>query len=158
MDSIKNSRCQICDDTFELDAQQQKFVAPLIAKGQKFIMIECPSCGSSTQYINVVETVKSSDQTASYRCPITQCTGWVDLIDEEARPFWGCGECGSVWFEEKNLQKEITSIVALHPYRAFSYKKLNGKWTPGVLSSEAESYDKLVEQEPVDDHDALVRG
>jgi predicted nucleic-acid-binding Zn-ribbon protein len=158
MDSIKNARCQVCDDTFELDAQQQKFVAPLIAKGQKFIMIECPSCGSSTQYINVVETVKSSDQTASYRCPITQCTGWVDLIDEEARPFWGCGECGSVWFEEKNLQKEITSIVALHPYRAFSYKKLNGKWTPGVLSSEAESYDKLVEQEPVDDHDALVRG
>ncbi|WP_339472169.1 hypothetical protein [Pseudomonas sp. EL_65y_Pfl1_R83] len=157
MDSI-NARCQVCKTIFELDAQQQKFVASLIAKGQRFIMVECPSCGSSTQYIKAEEAVEDSRQVANYRCPITQCTGWVDLIDEKTRPFWGCGECGSLWYEEKNLQKEITSIVALHPYRAHSYEQLNGKWVPAVLSSEPENYEALVEQEPADDHDALVRG
>lgn len=158
MDSIKNARCQVCEKTFELDAQQQKFVVSLVAKGQKFIMIECPACGSSTQYVNAMETVKEQDQTESYRCPITQCTGWVNLIDEKARPFWGCGDSGSVWYEEKNLQKEITDIVALHPYRARSYKQLNGKWIPGEISSEPENYEELVEKEPVDDQDELVRG
>lgn len=83
MTSIKNARCQVCDKTFELDALQQKFVAPLVAKGQSFIMIECPSCGSSTQYVKAEEPVETSHQVRNYRCPITQCAGWVDLIDEK---------------------------------------------------------------------------
>lgn len=158
MDSIKNARCQVCAKTFELDAQQQKLVAPMIAKGQRFIMIECPSCGSSTQYVKAEEPAPTPPQTQNYRCPITQCAGWVDLIDEKARSFWGCGECGSVWYEEKNLQKEITSIVALYPYRAHSYTQLHGKWIPGDLQSEPANYEALVEKEPADDHDQLVRG
>lgn len=158
MTSIKNARCQVCDKTFELEALQQKFVAPLVAKGQSFIMIECPSCGSSTQYVKAEEPIETSHQVRNYRCPITQCAGWVDLIDEKTRPFWGCGECGSIWYEEKNLQKEITNIVALHPYRAHSYKNLNGKWIPGDLNSEPTNYEDLVEKEFADDHDELVRG
>ncbi|WP_348749476.1 hypothetical protein [Pseudomonas rhodesiae] len=158
MDSIKNARCQICDKIFALDAQQHKLIAPMIAKGQRFIMIECPCCGSSTQYVKAEEFLPPQTDVQNYRCPVTQCAGWVDFIDEPTRPFWGCGECGSVWYEEKNLQKEITSIIALYPYRASSYKQMNGKWVPGDLRSEAANYEELVEKEPADDHDALVRG
>lgn len=158
MDSIKNACCQVCAKTFELDAKQQKFVAPMVAKGQGFIMIECPCCGSSTQYVKADESVEDHPQVHNYRCPITQCAGWVDLVDEKNPPFWGCGECGSVWYEEKNLQEEIAGIVALHPYRAHSYKQLNGKWIPGDLNSEPANYEELVEKEPADDHDQLVRG
>ncbi|WP_124365009.1 hypothetical protein [Pseudomonas sp. R3-52-08] len=158
MDSTKNARCQVCNETFELDAQQQKFVAPLVAKGQNFIMIECPSCGSSTQFVKAAESADGSVEPANYRCPISQCAGWVDLVEEPPRSFWGCGACGSIWYEEKNLQKEITGIVALHRYRASSYKQLDGRWVPGDLSSEPENYEELVEKELADDHDQLVRG
>ncbi|MFC6298736.1 hypothetical protein GNF76_06815 [Pseudomonas sp. CCM 7893] len=158
MDSIKNAQCKVCSQTFELDAQQQAFIAPLVAKGQKFIMIKCPCCGSSTQYVKVAENASAEDQSKNYRCPITQCSGWVDLIDNQPPPFWGCGECGSVWYEEKNLQKEITNIIALHPYRGGSYKKVNGRWLPADLSSEPANYEELVRKEPADDHDELVRG
>ncbi|MGY2398391.1 hypothetical protein [Pseudomonas sp. SDO5271_S396] len=158
MDSIKNARCQVCDKTFELDAHQQKLIAPMVAKGQRFIMIECPACGSSTQYIKAEAPVENHHFAQNYRCPITQCAGWVDLIDENTRPFWGCGECGSIWYDEKNLQKEITDIVALHPYRARSYIQRDGKWIPGDLNSEPANYEKLVEKEPADNQDELVRG
>jgi phage FluMu protein Com len=158
MDSIKKVRCQVCEKAFVLDVQQQKFVAPLVAKGQGFIMVECPRCGSSTQYVKAQETAEVSRHVASYRCPITQCAGWVDSINEQTLPFWGCGECGSVWYEEKNLQKDIADIVILHPYRARSYKQLNGSWVPGDLKSEPANYEELVEKEPPDPLDELVRG
>ena len=52
----------------------------------------------------------AQNQNINYRCPITQCAGWVDLIDTHSPPFWGCG---SVWYEESNFQKEITEITIL---------------------------------------------
>lgn len=158
MDSIKNARCQVCKESFELDTQQYKVVAPLVAKGQRFIMIECPLCGSSTQYVKAEQSPEAPHRTQNFRCPVTQCAGWVDFIDENNRPFWGCGECGSVWYEDKNLQKEITDIVALHRYRAHSYKELNGQWVPGDLDLEPADYEELVAKEPSDDDDELVRG
>lgn len=158
MDSTRNACCQVCGKTFELDAKQLKLVAPLVAKGQRFIMIECPSCGSSTQYVKATDSVEANHQAQNYRCPTRQCAGWVDLIDEKTPPFWGCAECGSVWYEDKNLQKEIADIVAKRPYRARSYRKLNGNWVPGDLKSEPANYEELVEKEPADDHDELVRG
>lgn len=158
MDSINNARCQFCKETFELDAKQQQFIAPLLAKGQRFIMIECPSCGSSTQYVKAEQPPITAPQPANYRCPISQCAGWVDLIDEQSPPFWGCGECGSVWYEGKSLQKEITAIMSLYPYRASSYKQLNGDWIPGNLNSEPANYEELVAKESPDGHDELVRG
>ncbi|MFB3302429.1 MULTISPECIES: hypothetical protein [unclassified Pseudomonas] len=158
MDSINNARCQLCKETFELDAKQKQFIAPLVAKGQRFIMIECPSCGSSTQYVKAEQPLVTALRAANYRCPISQCAGWVDLTDEQSPPFWGCGECGSVWYEEKNLQKEITAIISSFPYRAGSYKKLNGEWIPSDLNSEPKDYEELVAKEPADEHDELVRG
>lgn len=158
MDSIKNTQCQVCKETFELNAQQQSFVLPLVEKGQRFIMIECPCCGSSTQYVKTADSVQNQNQDVNYRCPITQCTGWVDFIDTHSPPFWGCGECGSVWYEERNFQKEITEIVTRHPYRAGSYEKINDKWLPASLSSEPANYEELVKKEPPDEHDELVRG
>ncbi|WP_347928397.1 hypothetical protein [Pseudomonas helvetica] len=158
MDSIKSTQRQVCKEIFELNAQQQSFVLPLVEKGQRFIMIECPCCGSSTQYVKTADSAQNQNQDINYRCPITQCAGWVDLIDTHSPPLLGCGECGSVWYEESNFQKEITEIVARHPYRAGSYEKINGKWLPATLSSEPANYEELVQKEPPDENDELVRG
>ncbi|UVM50373.1 MULTISPECIES: hypothetical protein [unclassified Pseudomonas] len=79
------------------------------------------------------------------------------MIDTHSPPFWGCGECGSVWYEESNFQKEITEIIARHPYRGGSYEKINGKWLPATLSSEPVNYEELVKKEPPDENDELVR-
>lgn len=97
-----NAKCQICLGSFELDGPQQSFVFPLLERGQSFIMIECRSCGSTTQYVNAIDTASVVAATVNTPCPDSQCGGWVDLIEDQSPPFWGCGECGSVWYKDPN--------------------------------------------------------
>lgn len=148
MESIAKAQCQLCKAHFTLDARQHAFVLPLLAKGQAFIMIECPRCGASTQYVAAAEGAKPIDHAASYRCPLPRCTGWVDWIDAESPPFWGCGECGSVWQEDNEFQKGISAILARHPHRASSYKRSGGKWLPAALDAEPADYEERVDREP----------
>ena len=148
MESTANAQCQLCKERFALDAQQRAFVMPLLAKGQRFIMIECPCCGASTQYVTIAAVTKPQDHEAPYRCPLPRCAGWVDWIDAESPPFWGCGECGSVWHEERDFQKRISDIVARYPYRADSYKSIAGKWLPAALDAESADYEERIDKEP----------
>ncbi|WP_369937912.1 hypothetical protein [Xanthomonas tesorieronis] len=48
MESTAKAQCRVCKERFDLDAQQRAFVMPLLAKGQRFIMIECPCSGASS--------------------------------------------------------------------------------------------------------------
>ena len=36
------------------------------------------------------------------KCPICQ-DGIVTYVDTEDEKFWGCGECGNVWFSKEDL-------------------------------------------------------
>ena len=58
----------------------------------------------------------------NYRCPVSRCSGWVVLVaDPEERSFWGCGECGSVWYNRSKLFEEICKIINRFPYRQRCY-------------------------------------
>ncbi|MBN6148804.1 hypothetical protein JR065_00495 [Xanthomonas sp. AmX2] len=144
---MTKAQCQVCKDNFELDVRQQAFVVPLAARGQRFIMVECPRCGSSTQYVAVGDSAAPHARAANYRCPVAGCAGWVDLIGTHSPPFRGCGECGSVWQEEKDFQNAIADIVGRHPHRAGSYEKINDEWLPAGSGSEPANYEERVDRE-----------
>jgi len=144
---MTNAQCQICKDNFQLDMRQQAFVVPLVARGQRFIMLECPRCGASTQYVAVGDSPAPHDRAENYRCPLAGCAGWVDLIDTHPPPFRGCGECGSVWHEENSFQRAIDDILVRHPHRAGSYQKIDDEWLPAGPGSEPAQYEELVAME-----------
>ncbi|KRD08140.1 hypothetical protein ASE21_15710 [Flavobacterium sp. Root901] len=93
-----------------------------------------------------------------YRCPVSHCIGWVDLIDDDNSSFFGCGECGSIWYEEKNFQKEITQIISLYEYRTKCYEEIGEKWLPALFENEDKNYEILVESEPFDKSKSFIRG
>jgi hypothetical protein len=90
------------------------------------------------------------------RCPEQTCSGWVCWVDDGDEKFWGCGECGNVWFTREELDAAITTIVEKYPYRAKCYVK-SGKpataWDPAPPEEEPEDYDELVEEEWEDEED-----
>ncbi|WP_276378603.1 hypothetical protein [Flavobacterium sp. H4147] len=99
-----------------------------------------------------------NNNTSPYRCPVSHCAGWVDLIEDKTSSFFGCGECGSMWHDEKNFQKEITQIISLHDYRAKCYNMIEDKWMPAPFKNEDKNYESLVESEPFDKSKSFIRG
>ena len=73
---------------------------------------------------------------------------YVERLPDEQRGFWGCGECGSIWYDESNLYAEITSIVERFPYRRRCYAKKGKKWRAASPGREPKDYAKRVEGEP----------
>lgn len=98
--------------------------------------------------------------TSTYRCPVSACAGWVSLVadDEEEGPFWGCGECGSIWRERVNLLAEIDAMVARFPYRAGCYRRADGGWLPADPASIPAEYERRVQEEPADEAEDYARG
>lgn len=144
---IERSVCQICSRSFDLTETQQAFVSRLKDRGQHFIMLECPHCGTSTHYAEGVDD-RCQEQEQNLRCPAAHCSGWAVSVDD-ASPFTGCGECGSVWHSIDALQRDISSIVSRFPYRAACYKNTSGQWLPTELGSQPGDYEERVEQEPL---------
>lgn len=157
---VKKSKCQSCHQTFELSNKQINLVTDLLNRGQKFIMLECSLCGLATNYQQENDDIQNSAievDSYTYRCPVSHCTGWVELIEDSTSSFFGCGECGSIWHEEQSFQKEITQIVSLYNYRAKCYKMIENKWTPSPLENEDKNYETLVESEPFDKKKSFTR-
>ena len=99
------------------------------------------------------------DKSPTYRCPVSRCTGWVDLIeDEDEGDFWGCGECGSIWRKRKNFFAEISAIVKKQKYRQACYRKSGHNWEPEDGDREPDDYEDLVEREEPDAADDYERG
>jgi hypothetical protein len=84
------------------------------------------------------------------RCPEVSCTGWVSEVRDGDQHFWGCGECGTTWFERDELEESILAAVKKYPYRKMCYRKSKQGWQPAPLKNEPEDYEDRVEQE-VDD-------
>ena len=86
--------------------------------------------------INPTAVVADKDgtvvSTPTYRCPAAGCVGWVDSVDsdEEGGSFWGCGECGSIWYKKAKLLKEIGTIIKRFSYRKKCYRKSKREWLP----------------------------
>ena len=150
-------KCDNCRREFMPSDEQSQLIERSKAKDMQFIFIECPRCGIGSAVIlkkgqelpNVTPTVvQSPDVQAGF--PISQ-------EEKRQKPFWGCGECGSIWRKLENLEREIEAIVAKFSYRRKSYRKKAGKWLPGELDKETRDYDERVENEPPDKSKKSVR-
>src|SRR5262245_16485614 len=126
MAAAKKAVCDMCRATFTLSAAQTRLVNAAQQKGQAFVMVECGECGLPTRYVpEGAGSAAAVEQPHPIRCPVSHCSGMVSFMSEGTgkKPFWGCGECGSVWFKEASLVAEIEDIVKRFPYRRKSYAK-----------------------------------
>jgi|GEM_PF-1789575 len=80
------------------------------------------------------------------RCPSKACYGRIAFVEEDPS-FWGCGECGNVWFELEELYLDIEDISERHDYRDRVYVKTPYRVAPVVSGVEPADYDELVRKE-----------
>lgn len=149
-----------CGAEFTPTREQMAFIKRAKSKGMTLIMLECPNCPSHVAYNPQTGKPPRAHREAVYRCPVSHCTGNVSHVDhdDDEEPFWGCGECGSIWYDKDNLLKEIDAIVKRFAYRRKCYRKVHGKWAPAERAREPSHYEEMVEQEPWDETDDFVRG
>lgn len=98
-------RCTSCQEIFETDENQEKFMTYAIGKGQKLAMLDCPLCYRSVPIDPAHLLSHQPPQTTKkgkekpVQCP--ECAdGVLSYIDDPGEEnFWGCGECGHVIFD-----------------------------------------------------------
>jgi len=149
--------CTNCGKDFTPTSEQMKFIKESKAKGMELTIFECSHCHRSTFY-NPQTGKAPVKKEVVYRCPVSRCTGDVSFVKDDESPFWGCGECGSIWYQKDNLLKEIDSIVERFKYRRKCYKRVRGKWVPADPAKEPSDYRESVESEPEDQLGEYVRG
>ena len=149
--------CEFCHHDFEPQDPQKRLIERLeSSENGGLVMLECPNCFKDIEF-RVGDKGNSNPYT--YRCPVIGCTGWVSFITEQAdEKFWGCGECGSIWYKEENLYKYISESISKYQYRSSCYKKIENSFIPGEESEEASNYEDLVEREPKEFGDEFVKG
>ncbi|MDR3322843.1 MAG: hypothetical protein LBS89_01390 [Zoogloeaceae bacterium] len=141
--------CDKCKCEFVPSPDQMEHLKNSQSKGMKFIMIACSLCGRSFP-MNPMST-KSPDANKKIgdglRCPCKTCSGIISYV-EDATGFWGCGECGTVWFDKNDLFREIENISRRYSYRRKVYvKDKNFGFLPVDLEKEPKNYENLVESE-----------
>lgn len=82
------------------------------------------------------------------RCPVKTCSGWVcEVEDSPNQTFFGCGECGTVWWKKSELDQAISQVIEKFPYRAQSYLNTDQGWTAQPFELEDPDYDQKVRKE-----------
>jgi DNA-directed RNA polymerase subunit M/transcription elongation factor TFIIS len=109
-----NVRCPKCHKVFEANKAQKKLIDNAKSKGQRLVMLACSECfkdipinpedllSFESQKDKPVQGIKYQGET----CPICK-EDIISYVDDGDEKFWGCGECGNVWFKEKDLEKEL---------------------------------------------------
>jgi len=144
-----NITCDQCKETFAASQEQISFVLDSQKKGMQFIMLECLSCfrGFSLNPLTMdTPTLQKTMDEDHLRCPCDSCHGLISYV-EDRKPFWGCGECGSVWLTKAVLFEAIADSIKKHPYRAKVYKKKGNNFVPVPLEDEPENYEETVARE-----------
>lgn len=144
-----NITCDQCKETFTASGEQISFISDSRKKGMRFIMLECLSCYKGFSLNPLTMTVPVPEKTTDedlLRCPCDSCYGLISYVEDQ-KPFWGCGECGSVWFTQSDLFEAIEASIKKHPYRAKVYKKKGNNFMPVPLENEPENYEETVARE-----------
>ena len=103
-------RCPNCQEIFEASSQQQSLIDKAIKNSQRLLFVECPECYKDVP-LNPKDLLSTEPQTDEGRkckstklieCPICH-EGIVSYVADKDEKFWGCGECGNVWFSEPEL-------------------------------------------------------
>ena len=111
-------RCPSCQDVFEADSQQKKLVNAVLEKNQRLVFVECPKCYKDVP-INPKDLLSREPQKdeskkdksfEQIKCPICH-EGLVCHVANKDGEFWGCGECGNVWYSKSELDKAFKSSL-----------------------------------------------
>lgn len=76
------------------------------------------------------------------RCPKKRCCGFVNQVDD----FYGCGQCGNVWFSANDLKQDIELILQKYEHRKYCYQ-LDNMLLARPADDEPKNYEMLVENE-----------
>lgn len=140
--------CDFCKREYTLSDTDVTRVENGKAKGLHAIFVKCTQCTMTTVVQWAEKPVK---ETPPLRCPVSACDGHVVHVTNDGPAYWGCGHCGSQWYDVAKLQQEITAIVKRFPYRKKSYRKAKGQWIAAGEEAEVEDYEDRVAEEPEDD-------
>ena len=101
-----NVKCPNCLKIFQPNIKDEKFIKESIAKKQELCMIECTKCYQDVPIApnNLLSIQGTDDNKEIIQCPICK-GGIVSYIDDVDEQFWGCGECGNVWFSNPCVLK-----------------------------------------------------
>ena len=107
-------RCHNCQKVVEVDSKQESLINTAITNEQELVFIECPECYkdipiNSTDLLSInpqKDADKKNKNIETIKCPVCQ-EGIVSYIDDGEEKFWGCGECGNVWFSQEELNKDL---------------------------------------------------
>lgn len=109
-------KCPNCQKTFTANVEQEALLDGAINRGQRLVIIECPQCYKDVPIdpANLMSGEPQKDQDTktnvkeNIECPICH-EGVIAYVENGDENFWGCGECGNVWFSKEALEKEIAS-------------------------------------------------
>ena len=160
---MSSAICEECGERFyPLRTKQADMIRRCANSQWEKLAIECPRCHEYTK-IDATAVVAGKDgtvvSTPTYRCPVSACAGFVDYVKNDGeKSYWGCGECGSMWYKKVKLLKEIENIIKKFSYRKKCYRKSKEQWLPADPDKIPDDYEERVENEPEDDSDEYVRG
>lgn len=149
--------CSYCNSLFDADKTQSKFIEASRKKGMSFIILECPNCYKNVSFNPLLNSIKLESKKNDLRCPISACAGFISFMEDEKPPFYGCSECGSIWYKQSNLNKDIKNIILKYPYRKAVYHK-NGKDFEPFLEADPPNYEEEIQKEAVEHSKNFVRG
>jgi len=100
-------KCPNCLNIIQPNEGDEKRISRAIERNQKLVMMDCPLCYKSIPiHPNDLMLLQESCDEHIINCPVC-CDGIVSYVEDETEKFWGCGECGNVWFSKKDLDKDI---------------------------------------------------
>jgi uncharacterized Zn finger protein len=141
-----NIKCPHCNNNFIPDKKQAQFLIDAKVNAMSFIMLNCPNCKKSFPFNPTkLSDVLPGQTEKPLRCPILGCTGLVSHIKEDS--FYGCGECGSIWRDKKNLFRDIANSIKSYSYRSKVYLKEMNRYLPVEPDKEPKDYDDKVRKE-----------
>lgn len=143
--------CTKCNNSFEPTPEQNSLIEQIASKGGGLVMLNCEVCMKLFPYNAPTENIQEDDVGETpFLCPVPHCGGWVSYIDDETPPFYGCGECGSVWKDKKSLDKDISRISKRYAYRTAAYKWVDRTWFPASYEELPDNLMEQIENEPFD--------
>lgn len=96
---------------FEVTGPDKERLEQAMSAGQRMLMIKCGACSKNIPVNPRTLTPQTTDGDRKYACPTSGCDGLIVHVDGEGESFWGCGECGSVWADERTLSASGAKIV-----------------------------------------------
>ncbi len=98
--------CPRCKANFDASPAQARLITSLKAKGAALAMVECTQCFFDFG----LELTDQTEPDKPIRCPVKACGGWVSCVTLKGRtPFYGCGECGTIWKQANLLFDAVAS-------------------------------------------------